>query len=187
MVYKPAWTKTHKTLPMTSINEEIRQLKHYKIQVTEGKIRKYKKVYEDIQKDAILPFSKNTSSYLARIILGMLSAGFFLLMLMSYFPYEIIQRLELDFSQFQKISQDDFVQFLSVFKYVFLFMALHFYALGRLIKKSAQKRNSIYQLSKLVDEVMDDMDLLLSSEKRRYEYQREYSYEAEHALKYQAN
>lgn len=172
---------------MSSIKEEIRQLKLYKIQVTEGKIRKYRKVYEDIRQNDTLPYSKNASSNLIRIMIGILSLGFFLLMLMSYFPYEIIQRLELDFSQFEKINQDDFVQALSVLKYIFLFMALLFYALGRLIKKNAIKRNSIYQLSKLVDEVIDDMDLLVSSEKRRYEYQREYSYEPEYALKYQSN
>ncbi len=49
-------------------------------------------------------------------------------------------------------------------------LAILFGSIGYLLKVNNKKRNSIYSLSELLEEVMDYMEKSSSEEKRKYEY-----------------
>lgn len=152
------------------INEELRQYKLFKIQETESKLRKFTSVYEEIKQHFVVKFSKNASSNLVRIALGVLVLLFFVLGIACFFPDAII-----DFVQTNNLpyTQSEIIQMrqeLNIFKYIFLGLAVFFWFIGVLLRKNNKKRNTIHSLSKLLEEVMDYMETSSAEEKRKYEY-----------------
>lgn len=153
-----------------NIEEEIRQFKLYKIQVVEAQMRKYRELYEEIKEGIVIKFTKNASSNLLRLLLGILSLGFGILGVLLFFP-EIISRLFILESQGGSFFNITFFETAGHYiGFFMLFVSLIILALALLLKKNIRKRNKIYELSNLVTEVIDYMDKNVKDDKMKYEY-----------------
>lgn len=171
---------------MSNIYQEIKELKLYKIQIFEEKTSEYRQKYRSIRKNALIRVSSNAFSNTMRLILGIICFGFILVSLMSFFPQEsilIIRKYQLNFTQ---ISNEELIQYADFSKFISLFIAFFFYRMGRLIKKNIQIKNTIGELSELVNEVMDCMDTETAEEKRSYETMMEYTHDLKYSIKKQA-
>tara|TARA_R110002050_G_scaffold257788_1_gene396894 strand:+ start:5602 stop:6129 length:528 start_codon:yes stop_codon:yes gene_type:complete len=148
------------------IEEEIRQYKLYKIQVVEAKVRGYKKAFHEIKENATIKFTKNASSNLLIIMFLLLAASILGLGVLFLFPEQTLGLWgENGGSLSMQVKfQDNFVG------YILLAIALLLGFISSLLKKNIKKRNTIYNLSKLISDVIDTMDDHAKEDKRKYEY-----------------
>ena len=160
---------------MSSIKEEIRELNLYRIQVFEEKTSEYRQKHKSIKKNASDRVSGIYSAMFMRLILGILCLGFIILSVIAFLPHELILFIRKYPLKINQISYDELYQAIEMAKYAFLFIALIFYRMGRLIKKNLQKKDTIYKLSKLNDELISFMDTEADREKTRNEFFREAS------------
>lgn len=148
-------------------NEEIRQLKLFKIQETEAKLRHYTEAYNSIKENVIIKFTKNSTSHLLRIVIGCCAILLLFVALIGFFPEQFNSLI----SSLSDVQMDQEVkQSFADLKFFFLGSAILFWFVGYLLKINIQKRNSIYSLSKLLEEVMDNMEASVNDDKRKYEY-----------------
>ncbi len=152
------------------INEELKQYKLFKIKETETKLGRFKEVYIEIKEHIVIKFSKNATSNMVRIVLGTLSLLFFVLGLCCFFPNEIIDSIESNNVVFSELNKKGITIFLSLSKFILLGLSILLAVLGYSLRLNNRKRNSIYSLSKLLEEVMGYMEVSANDEKRKYEY-----------------
>lgn len=154
----------------TKIDEELRQYKLYKIQETESKLRRFKKVYKKIKEHVFIKLSKNISSNIIKFSVYIIGISFLLIGLVSFFPYEILTFLESNGNLFSSEEKEAFTNLINISKYFFLSLSILFSFVGYLLKLNNQKRSYIYDLSILLEEVMDYMENSVTEDKKKYEY-----------------
>jgi hypothetical protein len=152
------------------IEEEIRQFKLYKIQLVEAKMREYGILFQEIKEHAAIKLTKNASSNFLRIILltvtiAVFSAGFLLL-----FPDKMIEIFEGKGIYFSTQMKLDFKEAAPYLRYILFSISLLFGSISILLKKNIKKRNTIHDLSKLINEVINYMDDNVKEDKKKYEY-----------------
>lgn len=154
----------------TKIDEELRQYKLFKIQEAESKLRRFKKIYEEIKEHIFIKFSKNISSNILKITSYGLGFLFFIIGLICFFPNEVLTFLESNGEVVSLDEQENFILFTSFSRYLFLGLAVLVIFIGYLLKLNNKKRSNIYNLSKLLEEVIDYMDSSVMEDKKKYEY-----------------
>ncbi len=102
------------------IDEELRQYKLFKIQETEAKLRRYKAVYLEIKQNIVLKFSKNASSNMARLVVGLLTVCCILLGFLCLFPHQIIEAWESNVDLLSELDKNIVNATLKWSKFLFL-------------------------------------------------------------------
>lgn len=151
------------------VDEEIRQYKLFKIQEAEVKLKKYKKKYEAIKEHVVIKFSKNLTSNILKIVIILLSVFFFSFSVLCFFPNAFISIIEINAKSFTSLEKSEFIEVANIFKYVFIVISLFLYLISYLLKVNNRKRNSIYSLAILLEEVMDFVENTRDDDKRKYE------------------
>jgi hypothetical protein len=152
------------------IEEKIRQYKLYKIQTTESKIREYEDIYSLIKENIIIKFTKNSFSNIFRLLLSIISIGLILLSFALIFPEIAISLIEKTGETMTQNDRDDMVEIFPYLGYFILGLGVLFRIITALLKKNNRKRTVIYELSKLIDEVIYYMNENVKEEKKKYEY-----------------
>lgn len=153
-----------------AMEEEIRQHKLYKIQITEAKIREYEHTFNTIKENNVIKFTKNASSSVLRIIFFVVAVGLFIIGIFFLFPEQMIKILEKNEAYFSVQEKRDFILTAPYLGYIFISISILFGFISSLLKKNIRKRNSIYDLSKLIKEVIDYMHENVKEDKKKYEY-----------------
>lgn len=151
------------------VDEEIRQYKLFKIQEAEVKLKRYKKKYEDIKEHVVIKFSKNLTSNILKIVIILLSVFFFSLSVLCFFPNAFMGLSEIIVDSITSFEKYKFMKYANIFKYVFIVISLFLYFISYLLKVNNRKRNSIYSLAILLEEVMDFVENTRDDDKRKYE------------------
>ncbi len=149
--------------------ELLRQKKLYKIQVVEAKIREYRKVFSDIKEHGIIKFSKNTTLHILKLSVDVFIGLLILTGVFCLFPLEISVFINPN-TALSLENDPELISALSYMGYALFILSIPFMIISYLLKKNIQKRNTIYRLSKLVNEVIDYMEEDTKSEKQKYEY-----------------
>ncbi|MFD0992418.1 hypothetical protein [Tenacibaculum geojense] len=150
------------------IDEELRQYKLFKIQETENKLKKYNKVYNEIKQNNILKLSKNASSNII-VLLSYGVALFTLILAICFlFPDAIMEALEIEF--YNEYERKEAYMVFKILAITLFFTCLIFSIVGILLRKNNKKRNHIFNLSVLLEDVMAFMEKSSYEDKRKYEY-----------------
>lgn len=152
------------------VEEEIRQYKLYKIQIVEAKIREYENSFNAIKENVVIKFTKNASSNLLRIIFLLVTISLFLIGVIFFFPEQIINLLEENGEYFSKQDKIDFTLIVPCLGYVLISISILFGFISSLLKKNIKKRNTINDLAKLINDVIDYMGDNVKEDKKKYEY-----------------
>lgn len=152
------------------IEEEIRQFKLYKIQHVEAKIREYNDTYNVIKENIVIRFTKNASSSILRLVLVLITLSLVLLGMMFLFPEVIIEILRGNGETFSDQDRMDLMVIGPYIGWFFMLIAFLFGIVAWLLKKNIKKRNTIYKLANLVEEVIEYMDENVKEDKKKYEY-----------------
>lgn len=152
------------------IEEEVRQYKLYKIQTVNAKIREYENTFNTIKENIVIKFTKNASLNILRIILLLATIALFLIGILFLFPEQIIKIMEQNGEYFSVQEKSDFILTTPYLGYILISISILFSFISLLLKKNIRKRNTIYNLSKLIKEVIDYMDANVKEDKKKYEY-----------------
>lgn len=152
------------------IEEEIRQFKLYKIQIVEAKLREYEVTYNLIKENIVIKFTKNASSNVLIIIFLLVAIALLLVGFLFLFPEQIIKIVEENGKYFSAQDRRDFILTIPYFGGVLISISILVGFLALLLKKNIQKRNTIYDLSKLITEVIGYMNHNVKEDKKKYEY-----------------
>ncbi len=152
------------------INEDIRQYKLHKIQIVESKIKEYRDIFNTIKQTTVIKLTKNTSSNILRIIIIL----FMILLLVAgiwyLFPEQAIKMIEKSGEEISKQEKAELIKTMPYFGYGLISLLIPLGFTSWLLKKNIQKRNTIYNLSKLLNEVIGYMDNNVKEDKKKYEY-----------------
>ena len=153
-----------------NIEEEIRQFKLHKIQIVESKIREYENTFIAIKENVVIKFSKNISSNILRVIFTLITITLLLFGIGLLFPEQLIKLLEENGDMFNDSEKRELIIGLPFLGYFIISISILFGFVSSLLKKNINKRNTIYKLSKLLNEVINYMDENLKEDKKKYEY-----------------
>ena len=142
----------------------------YKIQTTENKIREYENIYSLIKENIIVKFTKNSFSNIFRLLLFIITIGLILLSFTLIFPEIAISLIEKTGKTMTQSNRNYMVEIFPYFGYFILGLGILFRIISVLLKKNNRKRTIIYELSKLIDEVIYYMNDNVKEEKKKYEY-----------------
>ncbi|WP_272149757.1 hypothetical protein [Tenacibaculum aiptasiae] len=154
----------------TKIDEELRQYKLFKIQETESKLRRFKKVYLEIKEHLLIKLTKNASSNLIGYAVYIISFLLLIVGIIFFFPNDVLNFLESTGEPLSSIEKKEFTEFFNFLKYFFITASLLFGFISYLLKLNNEKRSNIYNLYKLLEEVMDYMENSAKEDKKKYEY-----------------
>lgn len=140
---------------MSDTTQEIRKEKLQRIEETEKKITDYKGVYNVIKEGFISKLTKNSAIGVFKLIIYILA----LLFIVDAFYALVADMNDLNAPMGR-----------GYFFFVGLFMAGLFIIIGKALKSNIEKRNVIFKLSKLMEDVITYMDGSLKNEKERYEH-----------------
>ncbi|WP_282018101.1 hypothetical protein [Salegentibacter mishustinae] len=152
------------------INEELRQYKLFKIQETEAKLRRFRKTYLEIKEHIFIKFSKNITSNILQIPIILLFIICLAIGISLLFPNVIIDFMNSNGMNLSKSDKEEFLIISEFTAYFLLGLSSLFGFISYLLKLNNRKRNNIYNLSKLLEEVMSYMENSSNDEKRKYEY-----------------
>lgn len=154
----------------SKINEELRQYKLFKIEETESKLKRFRKIYTEIKQHFIVTFSKNASSNIFRLVLGIISFVLIILGVLCFFPEQFINLIESEGEQLTHFEKNEITDNFYILNYFFIGFGILLWFVSLLLKKNNKKRNTIHSLSKLLEEIMAYMESASEEEKRKYEY-----------------
>jgi len=152
------------------INEELRQYKLFKIQETESKLRRFRKTYSEIKQHIFIKFSKNITSNILQIPIILLFIICLTTGILLLFPNSIIDIMKSNEMSLTQADQEEFLITSRFLAYFLLGLSSLFAFISYLLKLNNRKRNNIFNLSKLLEEVMTYMENSSNDEKRKYEY-----------------
>lgn len=147
---------------MENIDEELRQYKLFKIQETVSKLKRFEKKYIEIKERLVIKVSKNISSNIIRFLLIIISILFFITGIILLFPEKIIESKEINFTLDGKVI----ILYCAISLIVF---SILFIIISYLLRLNNKKRNSIYSLAELLEEVMVYMRKSRDEDKVKYE------------------
>ena len=103
-------------------------------------------------------------------MLTLISIGLIALSFILIFPEIAVSLIEKNGDVLTHAQREIFVKFFPFLGYFFLGLGLLFAIVSALLKKNNRKRSVIYELNKLIDEVIHYMDENVKEEKKKYEY-----------------
>jgi len=152
------------------INEELRQYKLFKIQETESKLRRFQQTHSEIKESYTIKVSKNVTSNILRIVLALLAVIILILSIICFFSGNLIDFLESKGEFISIQEKENAIYELNIYKYFFISLTIILVFTGYLLRLNNRKRNSVYSLSILLEEVMEYMENSSNDDKRKYEY-----------------
>ncbi|MCX2837563.1 hypothetical protein OQ279_05300 [Salinimicrobium sp. MT39] len=152
------------------INEELRQYKLFKIQETEAKLRRFWQTYLEVKEGIFIKFSKNVTSNILQIPIILLFLICLVIGILLLFPDIIIDLVTSNEIDLSRSDKEEFLLISEFTAYLLLGLSGLFGFISYLLKLNNRKRNNIYNLSKLLEEVMLYMEDSSNDEKRKYEY-----------------
>lgn len=152
------------------IEQEIRKYKLSKIEKTENRIAEYSEVYDLIKENSLVKITKNSTSHVLRFILFLIATILLVLGIFCLFPEQIIDLIEDGGEKLSSSEKKEFNLIYPIFGYILIGLSLILGFVSVLLKKNITKRNVIFELSNLVDEVISYMSENVEEEKKKYEY-----------------
>ncbi len=129
-----------------------------------------KKIYSLIKENIVIKFTKNTFSNILRVVLNIVS---FVLIIVSFaliFPDVAISIIEKNGEVLSYSTRSTLIEIFPYIGYFILGLVVLFISISVLLKKNNRKRTIIYELTKLIDEVILYMKRNVEEEKKKYEY-----------------
>ncbi|GGZ60850.1 hypothetical protein [Mesonia mobilis] len=156
------------------IEEEVEQFKIAKIAETELKLEQFQNAYQEINENIAIKISKNATFNLFRVVFILLSLFLFALGVYCFFPGEFILLMEENGESFNSEEKNIIVLVFKALRYVFFSTAVVLYFVSYLLKLNNRKRNTIYSLSHLLEEMISFLDKSSKDEKIKYEQYLDY-------------
>ncbi len=148
---------------MNEIDGALKNFKQFEISEEKTKIEEYKLAYEVIHENYPITVVKNVASSVTRIFLILIAISFFALTVFAFVPNGIQ-------STFKDMDPEQLPNLLSVLLgFSFLLVTIFAYFLRISMKKNHERRNVIYELSGLLEEVIEHAEYSLEDKTRRYE------------------
>jgi len=148
---------------MNEIDGALKNFKQFEINEEKAKIAEYKLAYEIIHENYPITVVKNVASKTTRILLILVTVLFFALTIFAFVPNGIQ-------NFFKDIDAEQLPNLLSVLLgFSFLLITIFAYCLRISMKKNHQRRNVIYELSCLLEEVVEHAEYSVDDKTRRYE------------------
>jgi len=154
---------------LKNLEEQIRQYKLNKIHVVESKISEYERVFNTIKENALFRYTKNATSVILIIIFLLLTGVSMIFGLALFFPEQIIE-LTGSGQEWTPQERDEFISESNYFAFFFIILSLLFGSITLLLKKNMRKKNTIFRLSRLLQDVIEYMDENVKEDKKKYEY-----------------
>ena len=117
-----------------------------KIKETEEKLGEYRSIHKDIKEGTISRFTKNTTLSTLKVLI---------------YIFALISLIYGIFGEIEPWTRADYF-------FNGLFSAILFFIIGKIIKSLVENRKTVSKLSKLLDEVIKNMELTVAEEKKRY-------------------
>jgi hypothetical protein len=136
--------------PHEIINEKLAR-----IQGTESKIHDYKNVYSAIEEGYLSKLTKNSFFGFLKVILYLLAL---LCLIIAFVTIGIDEEL-----LNEPVSRTEAF-------WTFIIYAIFLFIVGKIVKSNIAKRNVIFELSKLMEDVIGYMESSLQEDKKRYEH-----------------
>lgn len=152
------------------IEEEIRQYKLFKIQTVKAKIREYENIFNKIKENIVIKFTKNATSNLIIILFLLIVIVFLISGIFFMFPEQVIKAMERKGEVLLEQDKNGIMLVLPYLGYLLISISVIFGIISLLLKKNIRKRNTIYNLSKLIKEVIDYMSENVEEDKKKYAY-----------------
>lgn len=152
------------------INEEIRQHRLYRIQITEAKIKKFSKAHEEIKEHLVIKFTKNATLNLIRLFLWVLFSLFAALSILFFFPDKLIEFIGETDIFLGSGGKEAYYFIAQILAYGFMFFAFVAFYVNVLMKKNIRNRNKLYRMNELLVEMIKYMKEVSTDEKRKYEF-----------------
>lgn len=148
---------------MNEIDGALKKFKQFEISEEQAKIQEYKLAYEIIHENYPLTLAKNFASKVSRLLLFLISIAFFTLTVYAFIPKGFQ-------NHFSDLTNAELLSVLSAFLgFSFLLIAICAYFLRISMKKNQERRNVIYELSGLLEDVIEHTEQSLEEKTRRYE------------------
>uniref|UniRef100_UPI003A924A73 hypothetical protein n=1 Tax=Bizionia sp. TaxID=1954480 RepID=UPI003A924A73 len=151
------------------IDEELRHYKLFKIQEAESKIKRFNNKYEEIKEHIAIKISKNVTSNIFRAVISILSILFLILGIISFFPEKLIEFMEADGANFTFTAKANLIDLARLLMYFFIAFFIILTFTSYLLRLNNRKRDNLYSLSKLLEEVIAYMENSRDDDKRKYE------------------
>lgn len=151
-------------------NEELKNYKLFRIQETEAKLKRFRRAYLETREHEIVKLSKNITSDIIRIPLLLLALACLIFGVFLFLLDLFIDIMPLSLTLFFDLDEKVFLVLLKVTSYFLIILSMLFGFICYLLNSINKKRNSLYNLSKLFEEVMSYMEKSSFDEKRKYEY-----------------
>lgn len=138
----------------SKINEEIKNSKLDIIIETEKKLAEYEKAYSKIRENVVLKYAKNISLFIVDVFLSILAILYLVSIVYVLINSEILNEP------------------MTIWEAIFgcLFLAAILLLFGKTIRSNVKKRNTIYSLSKLLEDIIGYTRKNVDEDKRKYEY-----------------
>lgn len=153
----------------SKIDEELRQYKLFKIQETNVRLRQFQQAYSKIKENIAIKFSKNVTFNLLKIAFLLLCICSLVITVFCFLPGEFILLIEEYEGPLSSSEKKGIVIIFRYLRFLFLAIAAIFYLLSYLLKLNNRKRNTIYSLSQLLEEMITYLEKSSDEEKRKYE------------------
>ncbi|MDB0616091.1 hypothetical protein PL372_11160 [Tenacibaculum dicentrarchi] len=147
---------------MENIDEELRQYKLFKIQETISKLKRFEKKHNQIKQRLVIKVSKNVTSNIIRLLLIIISILFLTTGIILLFREKIIENQNINFNLEGKIV-------ILSFAISLILLSILFITTSYLLRLNNRKRNNIYSLAELLEEVMIYMKKSRDEDKIKYE------------------
>ena len=146
----------------SSVEEKIKKYKLLKIETTESKIKQYEDTLSYINDSDVIKFTKNASLNVLRIVFRLITIVCILVGFYFFFP-DLVISWTLD-------GRNEAQEIIPYIGFMFIVLAIFFIFISSLLKKNIHKRKTIYELSKLIEEVIGYMGENLEEDKIKYQY-----------------
>ena len=150
--------------------DEIRNYKLYKISLISKRIKEYKDVLYNIKQNIVIKQSKNITSNIIAFVFYGITIVFLIIGIYFQFPENFIELINENGEAFNNTDKQYIKDELPIFGYIILFLSVLFFVISKLLRKNLKKRNKIYDLSILVNDVIEYLEENNREDKRKYEY-----------------
>jgi hypothetical protein len=148
---------------MNEIENELRQYKLHKIKESESKLNRFEKKYNEINEHVALKMSKNITSNIFRVFLIISSILCFFITVFLLIESSTVEDEIFDF----RTSQNKLIIISSIFLITASIIAI---TISFLLKLNIRKRNNIFSLAKLLDEIILHLEKSTNEDKKNYEH-----------------
>lgn len=157
-------------MDIKQIEEEIRQYKLYKIQTTDRKIKEYEDEYNRIKQHLIIWYTKNISSRVLILLFNLVAIVLLLVGISFLFPKQWLTFMQDNGEIISEAEQNELMLTFPYTGYFVISLSAIFWVIVFFIRRNSDKRKTIYKMEKLLTEIIGDMRINNTEEKKKYEY-----------------